>query len=359
MMQIYIVGGWVRDRLIRELLDLSMPPADRDFVVVGATEKDLLDLGYQKVGSDFPVFLHPVTHEEYALARTERKTGPGYAGFATDTRNVTLTEDLARRDLTVNAIAFDGEHYIDPYDGIGDIRRRVLRHVSSAFTEDPVRILRCARFAASLPNFTVDPSTLLMMRGMVDSGEADALTGERVYKEMSRAMMLADPTPFFSILEDTGLTARAFASVAGQLDVATLAFASQHDTSLEVRFACLLNRAEPENAKAFLTQIRAPKAVADLCETHFRARALFAVAHSPEACLVLFEKTDAFRRTERFLQLVAVELCLGSKNGLVLERALSAAKRVDAGAVARAQASEKDIASALHSARLVAVKECF
>ena len=356
MIEIYIVGGWVRDRLIAQELGVAMPPADRDFVVVGASEKDLTDLGYAKVGNDFPVFLHPVTHEEYALARTERKTGAGYAGFATETRDVTLEEDLRRRDLTVNAIAFDGKNYIDPYGGIDDIRRRILRQVSDAFDEDPVRILRCARFAASLPGFTIEPGTLLTMRGMVDSGEADALTGERVMKEMGRAMMLANAEVFLRVLVSTGLVERAWPEIASDIDLDALAFAAQHGTSMEVRFACLLHRTRPEAAASFLAKIRAPKAIGELVAVFHGTRHLFALAKKPEAMLMLFEKADAFRRPERFMQVLAVSLCLGEDAAVPFERALSAARAVDAGAIARRFKEPKAIAQALHDARLAAIK---
>ena len=203
-MQIYEVGGAVRDRL------LGLPPSDRDWVVVGATPEQLVALGYQPVGKDFPVFLHPETHEEVALARTERKSGRGYHGFVVHAApTVTLHEDLARRDLTINAIACaaDGT-LVDPYGGQQDLRDRVLRHVSPAFAEDPVRILRLARFAARWPAFTVADETLALCRQMVEEGEVDHLVPERVWQELSRGLMEAAPGRMLSLLREVGALAR-------------------------------------------------------------------------------------------------------------------------------------------------------
>ena len=183
-MKTYLVGGAVRDSL------MGFAGADRDWVVVGGTPEALVAQGYQPVGKDFPVFLHPNTHEEYALARTERKTARGYHGFAIHASpEVTLEEDLARRDLTINAIAQDGDTLIDPYGGQRDITAKVLRHVTEAFREDPVRILRLARFAARFPDFTVAPETMTLMREMVAEGEVDALVSERVWQELSLSLI--------------------------------------------------------------------------------------------------------------------------------------------------------------------------
>ena len=203
-MQIFEVGGAVRD----ELLGLAVQ--DRDYVVVGATPDDLLARGYRPVGKDFPVFLHPVTQAEYALARTERKTGPGYTGFAFHAdRGVTLEEDLLRRDLTINAMArgADGA-VVDPYGGQRDLANRVLRHVSPAFAEDPVRILRVARFAARFADFTVAPETLQLMSLMVANGEADHLVAERVWQELARGLMEAAPARMFRALRGCGRVGR-------------------------------------------------------------------------------------------------------------------------------------------------------
>jgi len=211
-MQAFLVGGAVRDRL------LGIAVVDRDWVVVGSTPEAMEEAGYKQVGRDFPVFLHPDSHEEYALARTERKTAPGYTGFKVHAApDVTLEEDLQRRDLTINAIAetADGEH-IDPFNGIEDIRQRILRHVSPAFAEDPVRILRVARFAARLKpfGFSVAPETLSLMRNMTESGETDALVPERVWAEVQSALYTTHPQEFFMVLRESG----ALQSVIVELD---------------------------------------------------------------------------------------------------------------------------------------------
>jgi len=201
-MQVYLVGGAVRDAL------LGLPVKERDWVVVGSTRDELLRLKYREVGRDFPVFLHPDSHEEYALARRERKTAPGYRGFAVEFGpEVTLEEDLARRDLTINAIAqaADGS-FIDPHGGQRDLKSRILKHVSPAFVEDPVRILRLARFAARFAplGFQVAPQTLALMRDMVERGEVDALVAERVWQETAKALREAGASMFFQLLRDCG-----------------------------------------------------------------------------------------------------------------------------------------------------------
>ncbi|MDQ6684125.1 MAG: multifunctional CCA tRNA nucleotidyl transferase/2'3'-cyclic phosphodiesterase/2'nucleotidase/phosphatase, partial [Pseudomonadota bacterium] len=208
-MQSYIVGGAVRDRL------LGLPVQDRDWVVVGGSPEELISLGYHPVGADFPVFLHPQTKEECALARTERKTAPGYQGFAVHAApDVSLEDDLRRRDLTINAMAeaADGS-LVDPWHGAADLEARVLRHVSPAFAEDPVRILRVARFAARFADFSVAPETEALMRAMVESGEADALVAERVWRELARGLMEARPARMFEVLRACGALARVLPEV--------------------------------------------------------------------------------------------------------------------------------------------------
>jgi tRNA nucleotidyltransferase (CCA-adding enzyme) len=198
-MKTYLVGGAVRDAL------LGISDSDRDWVVVGATPEEMLTKGFTPVGRDFPVFLHPETREEYALARTERKSGRGYHGFVFHAQpDVTLEQDLARRDLTINAIARDGDTLIDPYGGQGDLQARQLRHVTEAFREDPVRILRVARFAARFVDFNVHPETMQLMQAMVQDGEADALVSERVWQELSRGLMSAQPSRMFEVLRACG-----------------------------------------------------------------------------------------------------------------------------------------------------------
>ncbi|ODU67168.1 MAG: multifunctional CCA tRNA nucleotidyl transferase/2'3'-cyclic phosphodiesterase/2'nucleotidase/phosphatase, partial [Lautropia sp. SCN 66-9] len=209
-MRIYRVGGSVRDEL------LGLPVQDHDWVVVGATPEMMIERGFRPVGQDFPVFLHPDTHEEYALARTERKTAPGYRGFAVHfAPEVTLEEDLQRRDLTINAMARDADgNLIDPYDGQADLRAGVLRHVSAAFEEDPVRILRLARFAARFERFTVAPETMALMRRMVAAGEVDALVAERVWQELARGLMERHPSRMFEVLRECGALERVLPELA-------------------------------------------------------------------------------------------------------------------------------------------------
>ncbi|GAB6067245.1 multifunctional CCA addition/repair protein [Methylothermus subterraneus] len=210
-MQAYLVGGAVRDRL------LGLPVKERDWVVVGETPESMEGMGFKRVGKDFPVFLHPKTHEEYALARTERKVAPGHRGFVVHADpSVTLEEDLRRRDLTINAMAMDAEgRLIDPFGGLKDLQNRVLRHVSEAFVEDPLRVLRVARFAAKLAplGFKVAPETLALMRQMVAMGEIDALTPERVWQELERALAAPDPAKFFEVLKECGANARLFPEI--------------------------------------------------------------------------------------------------------------------------------------------------
>ena len=210
-MQTYLVGGAVRDEL------LGIAPRERDWCVVGATPDEMLAAGYRQVGKDFPVFLHPDTGEEYALARTERKTAPGYHGFEFDTSpDVTLEEDLGRRDLTINALARDADgKLVDPFNGKADLEAKLLRHVSAAFREDPVRILRAARFAARFARlgFSIADDTLALMREMVADGEADALVPDRVWKEMDNALGEDDPQVFFEVLRECGALAAVFPEI--------------------------------------------------------------------------------------------------------------------------------------------------
>jgi tRNA nucleotidyltransferase (CCA-adding enzyme) len=236
-MQIYLVGGAVRDAM------LGVSVKERDWVVVGATPQDMLDRGYKRVGKDFPVFLHPETHEEYALARTERKTAPGYHGFRTYAEpDVTLKEDLGRRDLTINAMARDSEgRLIDPYGGARDLQERRLRHASPAFAEDPVRILRTARFNARYTRlgFRVAPETLQLMANMVGNGEVDALVPERVWQETVRALAEPNPEVFFQVLRDCGALARIFPEIDRLFGVPQPAqYHPEIDTGIHV-FMCL------------------------------------------------------------------------------------------------------------------------
>ncbi len=251
---VYQVGGSVRDQL------LGSPSPDRDFVVVGAEPGTMIDRGFRPVGRDFPVFLHPHTHEEYALARTERKSGHGYRGFVFHAGpEVTLEEDLARRDLTVNAMALDAQgHLIDPFGGRLDLARRRLRHVSDAFVEDPVRVLRLARFATRFSDFSVAPTTLDLCRTMVASGELDHLVPERVWQETRKALMHGQPSRYFDVLREVGAMAVIFPEIealfgvpqtaryhpeidAGRHTMMVIDRAAELDAPLEVRFACLVH----------------------------------------------------------------------------------------------------------------------
>ena len=254
-----MVGGAVRDEL------LGFAVQDKDYVVVGATPEQMVEQGYRPVGKDFPVFLHPKTHDEYALARTERKTAKGYKGFQVHASpEVTLEEDLARRDLTINAIAKDVNtktkdghgRLIDPYNGVADIKNKTLRHVSTAFAEDPVRILRAARFAARLPDFTIAPETFELMRQMVRDGEVDALVSERVWQELAKGLMEAKPSCMFEVLRECGALQKILPEVdrlwgvpqpaqhhpeidTGVHVMMVIDYAASQNYSLPVRFAAL------------------------------------------------------------------------------------------------------------------------
>lgn len=315
-MKIYLVGGAVRDEL------LNYPTSENDYVVVGATPEAMLELGFTTVGKDFPVFLHPETKEEYALARTERKTGRGYQGFSfnTDT-SVNLEDDLLRRDLTVNAIAKSDEgEYFDPFHGQQDIKDKVLRHVSDAFREDPVRILRTARFLARYAHlgFRVADKTLELMHAMVKEGEADHLVEERVWKEMSRALTELNPEMFFTCLQECG----ALAVIASEInDLVEPKFGPESATAIEslrsaselgftgpVRFSALLNFLELSQAKSLAKRLKLPNEFKDLlllsCELISILREK--QKQTPNELLALFEKCKAFRRPELFEQLADV-----------------------------------------------------
>ena len=339
-MKIYLVGGAVRDDL------LGYPCHERDWVVVGATPAQLTALGYTPVGKDFPVFLHPDTREEYALARTERKSGHGYGGFSFYAEpDVTLEQDLARRDLTINAMARD-EHgeLVDPYGGRKDLEARLLRHVSPAFAEDPLRVLRVARFAARYHHlgFALAPETLSLMRQLVDSGEMEHLVAERVWKETARALGERDPDIYFTVLRDAGALARLMPELdalfgvpqppqhhpevdTGVHTLMVLQQAARLSEALTVRFAALLHdlgkgTTPPEEwprhighetrglkaIRSFCQRLAVPNDCRDLAllaaefHTHVhRARELKA-----STLLKLFQRTDAFRRPERFDQLL-------------------------------------------------------
>jgi len=362
-MKIYVVGGAVRDEM------LGLPVQDHDYVVVGATPEEMVKLGFRPVGRDFPVFLHPQTHEEYALARTERKTAPGYHGFTFHAApDVTLEQDLQRRDLTINAMARDesGE-VIDPHHGAEDIGQGVLRHVSPAFAEDPVRILRVARFAARF-DFSVAPETQALMVQMVQAGEADALVAERVWQELAKGLLERTPSTLFGVLRECGALARVLPQIdalydAGEAEAALAALdaAAQQQASLEVRFAALLRVLEPEAVEALCAKLRAPAACRDLAV--LAARHANAIADGADLgaqeLMALFEAVDAWRRPERVTALVQAALAGvagGERTRRHLQRAHAAALAVDAGAVARQQTGADQIKAAVAQARLDALQ---
>ena len=379
-MKTYVVGGAVRDRL------LGLPQSDRDHVVVGATPDDMAALGYQPVGRDFPVFLHPDSHEEYALARTERKSGHGYKGFVVHAApDVTLEEDLLRRDLTINAMAEDeAGQLVDPYGGQADLAAKRFRHVSEAFAEDPVRILRVARFAARFTEFSVAPETLALMRAMAEAGEVDALVPERVWQELARGLMEAQPSRMFRVLRDCGALARLLPELdrlfgvpqppehhpevdTGVHVMLVVDWSAAQGFELPVRFAALTHDlgkgvTPPEfwpkhhghEAKSvdlvrtLCERLRVPADCRDLAVAVARdhGNAYRAAELRPATLVELFERVDAFRRPERFEAfLQACECDFRGRPGYetkpfpapgYLREALAVTRSVDAGAVARA-----------------------
>ena len=338
----------------------ATPGTDRDWVVVGATAQQMLDLGFRPVGKDFPVFLHPETQEEYALARTERKTGPGYRGFEPHAApDVTLEQDLARRDLTINAMAVgDDGRLIDPYGGKRDLEAGVLRHVSPSFVEDPVRILRLARFAARYPEFTVAPETAELMRSMVRNGEADALVPERVMQELSRGLMERKPSRMLKVLADCGLVGRLYGELEDLVETAAaLDRAAERNLLLPARFAVLASACRsPRAAADFLGKLRVQQDAAQLARLLVELREPLSTATSSAAIVDVLERGDAFRRPERFeLLLQAYEACreLSAKRFRVAQKE---AASVDAGALAALHRNDPaEIPRAVHHARVVAV----
>jgi tRNA nucleotidyltransferase (CCA-adding enzyme) len=403
-MKIYQVGGTVRDGL------LGLAVQDRDWVVVGARAEDLLAQGYLPVGKDFPVFLHPQTREEYALARTERKTAPGYRGFAIDADpSVTLEEDLSRRDLSINAMALDDQgQLVDPYGGQADLRAQLLRHVSPAFSEDPVRILRVARFAARLPGFSVAAPTLALMREMVGSGEVDALVPERVWQELSRALMETRPSRFFEVLRQCGALARLMPEVdrlwgvpqslehhpegdTGVHLMMVLDQAARMAAPLTVRFACLghdlgkgltpreqwpRHLAHEARSVRLIGQLserlRVPTACRELAEVVAREHGHVhqSLGLGAAALVRLLERCDAFRKPQRFEEILLACWCdsrgrLGRQDEPYPQRdrllhALALAQAVPSDQVAlKAQAEGRSgprIGQAVHQARAEALK---
>ena len=402
-MKTYLVGGAVRDAL------MGVSGSDRDWVVVGGTPEALLSQGFEPVGKDFPVFLHPTTHEEYALARTERKTARGYHGFSVYAApDVTLEQDLARRDLTINAIAQDDHTLIDPYGGQRDLQHKVLRHITEAFREDPVRILRVARFAARFADFTVAPETMQLMQEMVTNGEVDALVSERVWQELSRGLMGSKPSRMLQVLRECGALQRLLPEVAKlygvpqrpeyhpEIDTGihlemVLDASARMNAPLEVRFACLCHDLGKGTTPADVLprhighEQRSEKLTRNLCErwrvpvvckelAELVAREHGNIHQSlgfgAEAVLRLLVRCDALRRPERFL--LALQACecdargrLGKEDeayeqGPRLAALLKAVLSVDSAAVS-AQALQDGlqgpaVGARMDAARVAAIK---
>lgn len=364
-MKIYRVGGSVRDEL------LGLPVADRDYVVVGATPEALVDKGFKPVGRDFPVFLHPVTHEEYALARTERKTGPGYRGFAFYAApDVTLEQDLARRDFTINAMAIDDAgQLIDPYRGADDLKAGVLRHVGEAFVEDPVRILRAARFVARFA-FRIAPETLQLMRQMAHHGEVDHLVPERVWQELARGLAERHPVRMFVALDSCDALARILPELApfapDAPHMVALEQAGGLDLSLAARFAVMMGTSDEARITSLCQRIRVPNDARDLALLYSRCRAELARGTGLDAAATtdLLYHADAWRQSARFLSLIAVahlyapavtEPAARSLLARRLNAALQAGLAVDAGAVARQHTNPAQIQAAVKAARVTAI----
>ena len=363
-MKIYCVGGAVRDEL------LGLPVKDRDYVVVGATPEEMVQQGFKPVGRDFPVFLHPRSHEEYALARTERKTARGYHGFEFRAApDVTLEQDLARRDLTINAIARDAEgRLIDPHRGADDLKAGVLRHVGPAFAEDPVRVLRVARFAARY-GFRIAPETMALMREMTRNGEVDALVPERVWQEVARGLMEARPSGMFEALRECRALARVMPEVDTLWDgpetaaaaMRALDSAAQSGATLPARFATLARHLVPLAAEALANRLKAPADCRDLALLAARHAntILDAVELDAGSVLELFNTVDAWRRPERFAELITASLAGEPDAGPArerLERALKAAAAVNAGEIAKAAKDPAAIRGGVDAARLEAIR---
>jgi tRNA nucleotidyltransferase (CCA-adding enzyme) len=396
----YLVGGSVRDEL------LGLPVKDHDYVVVGASPEEMARLGYRPVGKDFPVFLHPQTHEQYALARTERKISRGYKGFEVFTSpQVTLQEDLARRDLTINSIAKDEEgNIIDPFNGVADLEAGVLRHISPAFTEDPVRILRAARFAARF-SFRIAPETLVLMSDMVHNGEVDALVPERVWQELSRGLMENNPSRMFYMLRECGALARIMPEVdvlfgvpqpahlhpeidTGLHIMLAIDYAAARNYSLPVRFATLMHdlgkgTTPPEEwprhtghearsielTRNLCERIRVPKDVRDLAllVARYHGDVHRAEELKPSTMADMLQAVDAYRKPGRFEEFLQACACdFHGRPGYAakpyipagrFQQAYCAAKSVDAGAIAAGLSQRIADATALPVAINAGVRE--
>lgn len=358
-MKTYLVGGAVRDNLLR-LAGRNVPAGDKDWVVVGSSPEEMIKKGFLPVGKDFPVFLHPQTHEEYALARTERKTSHGYHGFRFYTASdVTIEEDLARRDLTINAIAQDETGaLIDPFGGVKDLESKTLRHVSPAFLEDPVRLLRLARFAARLPDFHVAPETQNLVKEMVASGETDHLVAERVYAEVSRGLMEVSPTRMLDILIDSGYWPRAFpeATIDEVLRKALTA-AAKAAAPLPVRATILFSSISESACSHFCERHKFPSDVSDALSVFIRNRDAVLRAKSAKDYFLAFQGFDLIRRPNRletFLQ--TLTLFYPRFHAARFKELAQAFSQVDVAPFIKG-ASGKAIKEAIDAARLTAIEK--
>lgn len=371
-MQTFVVGGWVRDQLLRARGSLVPAPGDRDWVVVGAEPNKMLELGFQQVGRDFPVFLHPHTHEEYALARTERKTAPGYRGFVVHAApDVTLSEDLHRRDLTINAMAVpakpeapptqvDLAQLTDPYGGLADLEAGVLRHVGPAFVEDPVRILRLARFAARFSHFTVAPETKQLCADMVKTGETDSLIPERVWQEWSRGLMENHPELMLDFLNEVGLLSHLAPGLNWGASVrAALQRAAQSQAQLSVRFAVLTSSAQtPEPLSVWMAHWRCDAESAQMAKLVLELQRELLAANEAEAMCVVLSKADAWRRPARFETLLEAIRCVCPDfTSARWQAALQAGLAVPSGEIARSlTTTPQRIPDAIAHARLELIR---
>lgn len=348
-LKIFLVGGAVRDEL------LGLPVKERDWVVVGSTPEEMESLGYQAVGKDFPVFLHPQTHEEYALARTERKIARGYKGFSIHADpDVTLEDDLKRRDLTINAIAKDDTgRLIDPYNGQADLKAKRFCHVSEAFSEDPVRILRLARFAAKLADFTICPKTESLLYDMVTNGEIDALVPERVWQELHRALSEAAPQRFFEVLKDCNAMQILFPEL-----IFPLPKINYPELSNTQRFALLLCPLNIKSIKALCTRYKVPSAFRELAIcTHMLSNSYATLdPQDPIQLLNFLKRSDALRREQRFLDIIQLLTTIHSIDHLpILKKALYAIKKVDTHKLVSQNLKGADFATALEALQVKAI----
>ena len=365
-MKIYVVGGAIRDQL------LGLPVKDVDYVVVGSSPEEMIKKGFKPVGQDFPVFLHPDTNQEYALARTERKVAPGYKGFTFHANpDVTLEQDLERRDLTVNAMAQEVSEsgkvigpIIDPYSGVRDIEQKVLRHIGPAFSEDPVRLLRVARFAARFSGFTVAPETMTLLQDMGISGELKALVKERVWQEFSKGLMSDQPSKMFHVLESCQVFEQFFPA---ELLQATTVFknldiAANQNINIFQRCAVLLASLKSELIKDWATQWGIPSECKDYAVlASDLVQALKGTKLSSIDVLDLLDRVDVWRKPDRFTELMTVIRILGYETDQ-LSAAYVAARQVDVGQIATAVTSSGAkggdlIKDAIRSARLAVIKE--